>query len=140
MRVTEADRDRPLREDPFIAQKMIGKYAGAPRRRVRVHRPIGRDALFVAQIATGYAFPNALLQHALEDLERLSVDVGVLERRRDRLVGAMRDQGYETTMPEGTFYVMARSPYRIFAFLNISRKISSATCGSTVHMASSAGR
>ena len=55
-------------------------------------------------------FPNALLQHAIEDLERLSIDVGALERRRDRLVGALRGLGYETTMPEGTFYVMARSP------------------------------
>ncbi len=69
-----------------------------------------RESLFIAQIATGYAFPNALLQHALEDLEQLSIDVGALERRRDRLVGAMRDQGYETTLPEGTFYVMAKAP------------------------------
>jgi aspartate aminotransferase len=69
-----------------------------------------RESLFVAQIATGYAFPNALLQHALEDLEALSIDVAALERRRDRLVAAMRAQGYETTLPEGTFYVMAKSP------------------------------
>jgi aspartate aminotransferase len=64
----------------------------------------------VAQLATGFSFPNALLQHALEDLERLSIDVGALERRRDRMVGALRGLDYETTMPEGTFYVMARSP------------------------------
>ena len=69
-----------------------------------------RETAFVAQLATGYAFPNALLQHAIEDLERLSIDVGAMQRRRDRLVGAMREIGYETTMPEGTFYVMARAP------------------------------
>jgi aspartate aminotransferase len=69
-----------------------------------------RQAIFVAQIATGFAFPNALLQHAIEDLERLSIDIGALERRRDRLVPALRALGYETTLPEGTFYVMARSP------------------------------
>ena len=62
------------------------------------------------QFATGYAFPNALMQHALADLERLSIDVGALEGRRDRLVPALREIGYEATMPEGTFYVMARSP------------------------------
>ena len=62
------------------------------------------------QFATGFAFPNALMQHALADLERLSIDVGALERRRDRLVPALREMGYEATMPEGTFYVMARSP------------------------------
>ena len=32
------------------------------------------------------------------------------ERRRDRLVPALREMGYEATMPEGTFYTMARSP------------------------------
>ena len=69
-----------------------------------------RDEIFVQQCATGYAWPNALLQHALADLERLSIDVGALQRRRDRLVPALREIGYETTMPEGTFYVMARSP------------------------------
>jgi aspartate aminotransferase len=69
-----------------------------------------RQAIFVSQVATGYAFPNALLQHAIDDLEALSVDVGALERRRDRLVPALRAMGYDTNLPEGTFYVMARSP------------------------------
>lgn len=69
-----------------------------------------RDEIFLQQLAGGFAFPNALLQHALADLERLSIDVGALERRRDRLVPALRELGYEATMPEGTFYIMARSP------------------------------
>jgi len=69
-----------------------------------------REAVFVAQFATGYAFPNALLQHAIEDLERLSIDVPAMQRRRDRMVVALREIGYETTMPEGTFYIMARAP------------------------------
>jgi len=69
-----------------------------------------RETVFVAQFATGYAFPNALLQHAIGDLEVLSIDIPAMQRRRDRLVGALREIGYETTMPEGTFYVMARAP------------------------------
>ena len=69
-----------------------------------------RDEIFLQQIAAGYAFPNALLQHALADLERLSIDIGALERRRDRLVPALREMGFEASMPEGTFYTMARSP------------------------------
>jgi aspartate aminotransferase len=69
-----------------------------------------REAIFVSQLASGFSFPNALLQHAIEDLERLSIDVGALERRRDRVVGGLRAAGYETTNPEGTFYVMARAP------------------------------
>jgi len=69
-----------------------------------------RDAFFTAQIASGYSFPNALLQHAIEDLDRLSIDVGALERRRDRVVEALRTMGYRTSNPEGTFYVMAQAP------------------------------
>ena len=69
-----------------------------------------RDEIFLQQAATGWAFPNALLQHALPDLEHLSVDVSALQRRRDRLVPALREMGYDASMPEGTFYTMARSP------------------------------
>jgi len=69
-----------------------------------------RDDTFIQQCATGWAFPNADLQHAIEDLERLSIDLAAMERRRDRFVGALRKIGYQTTVPEGTFYVMVRSP------------------------------
>ena len=69
-----------------------------------------REEIFLEQFAAGFAFPNALLQHALADIERLSIDIGALQRRRDRLVPALRELGYEATMPEGTFYTMARSP------------------------------
>ncbi len=69
-----------------------------------------RDEIFTQQIATGFSWPNALLQHALADLEPMSVDIDALQRRRDRLVPALREMGYEASMPEGTFYTMARSP------------------------------
>jgi aspartate aminotransferase len=69
-----------------------------------------QEIVFVAQFATGYAFPNALLQHALPDLLALEIDIPAMQRRRDRLVPALREIGYESTMPEGTFYAMARSP------------------------------
>jgi aspartate aminotransferase len=69
-----------------------------------------RQALFVAQTVTGYAFPNAVMQYAIGDLEEASVDVGALQRRRDRMVGALTEMGYEVVKPEATFYVMVRSP------------------------------
>src|SRR5207247_7850371 len=37
-----------------------------------------RKALITAPLATGYAFPNGILQFALGDLEQISVDMGVL--------------------------------------------------------------
>ncbi len=69
-----------------------------------------RDRVLIAQLASGFAFPNALLQHAIEDLEKLSIDIVALQARRDRLVGALDRMGYEPTTPEGTFYIMAKSP------------------------------
>jgi aspartate aminotransferase len=69
-----------------------------------------REEVFLQQFAAGYSFPNALLQHALADLDQLSIDIGALQARRDRLVPALRNLGYEASMPEGTFYTMARSP------------------------------
>lgn len=69
-----------------------------------------REALRVAQFALGWAFPNAVMQYAMEDLEKASIDVGALERRRDRIGDALHEMGYETVKPEGTFYVMVRSP------------------------------
>lgn len=69
-----------------------------------------REEIFLQQMGTGYSWPNALLQHALPGIENVTIDLEALGRRRDRLVPALRDMGYEATMPEGTFYTMARSP------------------------------
>jgi aspartate aminotransferase len=70
-----------------------------------------RGALTVSQFLTAYAWPNALLQHAIADLDRLSIDVGRLQQRRDQMVGALREMGYQLHSPEGTFYLMPRSPW-----------------------------
>jgi aspartate aminotransferase len=70
---------------------------------------LGAAVLF-AQIVGGWQFPNTTLQRAVPDLERLSIDVPALERRRDRLAAALSGLGYEVTVPEATFYMMVRSP------------------------------
>lgn len=70
-----------------------------------------RSVLQTLQMVKGWSFPNALLQHALSDLEAISVDLAHLRQKRDRLVGALRRQGYEAHLPEGTFYVVVRSPW-----------------------------
>jgi len=69
-----------------------------------------RGAIFTAQLVTGYAFPNAVMQYAIGDLEKLSIDVATLERRRDRIISALGEMGYETVKPAGTFYALVRSP------------------------------
>lgn len=68
------------------------------------------EPLIYAQLATGYAFPNAILQYALADLEPLSIDITHLQYKRDWLVGELRQMGYDVNLPEATFYALLRSP------------------------------
>ena len=69
-----------------------------------------RQAVFVAQMACTYAFANSLLQRAIGDLDSLSIDLAHLQRKRDRLLAALREQGYDVHTPEGTFYLLPKSP------------------------------
>lgn len=77
-------------------------------------------AILAGQINDAYAIPNALMQYALPDLNNLSIDIAQLQRRRDRLVSALREASYEVNVPEGTFYLLAHSPWRDdFAFCEL---------------------
>ena len=84
----------------------------------------GREALrhhiMLVQIGGAFLFPNALLQHALADLDKLSIDIGHLQRKRDRMLEALRAMGYDVHTPQGTFYLLPRSPWADdFAFSNL---------------------
>jgi aspartate aminotransferase len=69
-----------------------------------------RSAVFMAQIAGGWLFPSAIMQYSLADLDRLSIDLVELERKRDLCVAELAGAGYELRPPEGTFYLWVRSP------------------------------
>src|SRR5690606_28908169 len=78
------------------------------------------------QNASGYLFPNALLQHALGDLEALRLDVDHLRRKRDWMVDALQEMGYQVHRPEGTFYLFPKSPIpddRAFAAMRLAENI-----------------
>jgi aspartate aminotransferase len=69
-----------------------------------------RDVMFSAQMALGWCFPNAVMQYALPDLEKLSIDQEALVRRRDRLTAVLMRAGFEVLRPEGTFYLWSKWP------------------------------
>jgi len=69
-----------------------------------------RTILYSSQILSGWAMTSALMQHSLQDLEKIRIDVGTLQRRRDRFVRELRACGYEVRLPEGAFYVTPKSP------------------------------
>lgn len=87
----------------------IGYLALSPRI-AEAERAALRGAVQLTQFVNSFSFANALLQRALPDIADLCIDLGTLERRRDLLVPALAEQGYEPTTPEGTFYILARSP------------------------------
>ncbi len=76
------------------------------------HRLELRNALNLMQKFAGWAFPNAILQYAAEELVGLSIDIEQLQARRDRFLQALEEIGYETFKPEGTFYLLVKSPLK----------------------------
>jgi aspartate aminotransferase len=69
-----------------------------------------RIAFLVSAMAGGYGVPDALMQYATPDLEKVSIDIAHLQRKRDRVIDALREIGYETHVPEATFYLMVKAP------------------------------
>ncbi|WP_114948307.1 aminotransferase class I/II-fold pyridoxal phosphate-dependent enzyme [Microvirga calopogonii] len=69
-----------------------------------------RDSLFAAQMALGWCFPNAVMQYAVPDLERLSIDMRALSVKRTRMTDGLERAGYEVLRPEGTFYLFCKYP------------------------------
>jgi aspartate aminotransferase len=65
-------------------------------------------AMFGAQMALGWCFPNAVMQYAVPQLEALSIDVQALARRRDALSEVLTGAGHGVLAPEGTFYLWAK--------------------------------
>ena len=54
--------------------------------------------------------PDTAMQRAMPELERMSIDLEALQRRRDRVVRELQRQGYEVATPEATFYLFPRTP------------------------------
>jgi aspartate aminotransferase len=89
-------------------------------------RPQLREAILSQQMLNSWAFPNALMQHALADLEQIPFDIEALQRKRDHVVKALREIGYRCNVPEGTFYCMVRSPIpddRVFVEMLAQRDV-----------------
>lgn len=87
----------------------LGYLALSPLMPLSDRQPL-RDAMFSAQMALGWCFPNAVMQYALPDLEALSIDSTALVRRRDQLTGTLARAGFDVLRPQGTFYLWSKWP------------------------------
>ena len=77
-----------------------------------------RDGVAAMQIASGWCFPNAVMQYAVPDLEGLSIDMTAMTAKRDRLLASLEGSGYDVLRPEGTFYLFGRCPCDEAAFID----------------------
>jgi aspartate aminotransferase len=69
-----------------------------------------RQGAMSASFSTSNMAPDAVMQYALPDLLHITVDMNKLQLRRDRLLEALRAAGYQVHTPEGSFYLLVRSP------------------------------
>lgn len=69
-----------------------------------------RSAFLTSGVATGSGLPDNLMQYALPEIEHITLDMGRLQRRRDRVLETLRSAGYDVHTPEATFYLMPRAP------------------------------
>ena len=69
-----------------------------------------RSAFMPIQLAIGWGFPNALMQHSVPALESVSIDIAELTRKRDRLYGALDDGGLHAHASGGHVLPLGRAP------------------------------
>jgi aspartate aminotransferase len=86
-------------------------YVALPPAMPEADKAIVRDQITMSQVLLGWLYPNAVLQYATGDLEGLSIDIKHLQQKRDTVAKGLRDAGYELNVPEGTFYILVRSPW-----------------------------
>jgi aspartate aminotransferase len=87
----------------------LGYLAISPLMEEGLRREIS-EAAFAVQMALGWAWPNAVMQYAVPDLETLTIDVAALTRKRDRITAAFAATGATLLKPEGTFYLWGKWP------------------------------
>ena len=69
-----------------------------------------RQAFMVEGFSTGNMLPDAIMQYALPEIDAMSIDLDHLQRKRDRMVNALREMGYEVHSPQATFYLLPKAP------------------------------
>ena len=58
----------------------------------------------------GYVNAPALMQHAVRNLQQVTVSVAEYQRKRDFLYGHLTEMGYSVIKPQGAFYMFPKSP------------------------------
>ena len=68
------------------------------------------DALVFCNRVLGFVNAPAFMQHVITSLQDVTVDVADYQMKRDFLVDALRESGYQVRTPEGAVYLFPESP------------------------------
>ena len=68
------------------------------------------DGLIFCTRTLGFVNAPALMQHVIQSLQGISVDVADYQRKRDYLYSQLTEMGYSVVKPQGAFYLFPRSP------------------------------
>lgn len=85
----------------------LGYLALAP---TMARRQEMRYAMDLTQVVNGWAYTSALMQYSMPDLEKLCIDIKQLQHKRNWMVHELSSMGYQLRTPEGTFYLLVKSP------------------------------
>jgi aspartate aminotransferase len=68
------------------------------------------NGLIFCNRTLGFVNAPALMQHVVQTLQDVSVDVSQYERKRDLLYSNLVEVGYAIVKPRGAFYIFPKSP------------------------------
>lgn len=92
-----------------IPGERIGFVAVNPR--CTEHNDI-MEALAFCNRTLGFLNAPAIMQHVIKKTASTSVDPKIYQKKRDFLYSALLDTGYETTKPQGAFYIFPKTPIK----------------------------
>ncbi len=77
------------------------------------------DAMTLANRILGFVNAPALMQRVVEQLQDVTVDSSIYERRREVFCKVLDDAGFEYVRPKGAFYLFPKSPIDDVEFCKI---------------------
>lgn len=68
------------------------------------------SALILCTRISGFVNAPALMQRIVANLQQVTVDVKIYQKKRDLLCSGLAKTGYQFTKPQGAFYLFVKSP------------------------------
>lgn len=70
------------------------------------------DGITFCNRTLGFVNAPAIMQHIIEHLQEVTIDVESYRLKRDFMYENLKDMGYSITKPQGAFYMFPRSPIK----------------------------